>query len=166
MDTLGALALATEPPHEGLMSRPPVGRDVSFITKTMWRNIIGHSIYQLAILLTFNFAGKQILRLEGSDATKIQNTFIFNTFVFCQVCILYSIIYSIKPAFIMSTVSIYQQQSFSVHSLVLCTSITKTRYRRYQILLKSGFAFSYGRTFTNLLTLGWFRTGVQRNKQS
>ncbi|KAK4346014.1 hypothetical protein RND71_036190 [Anisodus tanguticus] len=28
MDTLGAIALATEPPHEGLMSRPPVGREV------------------------------------------------------------------------------------------------------------------------------------------
>ncbi|KAG5609411.1 hypothetical protein H5410_020692 [Solanum commersonii] len=85
MDTLGALALATEPPHDGLMSRPPIGRDVSFITKTMWRNIIGHSIYQLAVLLAFNFAGKQILRLEGSDSTMVLNTFIFNTFVFCQV---------------------------------------------------------------------------------
>ncbi|CAN4106603.1 unnamed protein product [Withania somnifera] len=85
MDTLGALALATEPPHDGLMSRPPVGRDVSFITKIMWRNIIGHSIYQLAVLLAFNFAGKQILRLEGSDSTTVLNTFIFNTFVFCQV---------------------------------------------------------------------------------
>ncbi|CAN4089870.1 unnamed protein product [Withania somnifera] len=85
MDTLGALALATEPPHDGLMSRPPVGRDVSFITKTMWRNIIGHSIYQLAVLLAFNFAGEQILRLEGPDSTMVLNTFIFNTFVFCQV---------------------------------------------------------------------------------
>lgn len=87
MDTLGALALATEPPHEGLMSRPPVGRDVSFITSTMWRNIIGQSIYQLAVLLVFNFLGKQLLNLEGSDATRTQNTFIFNTFVFCQVCL-------------------------------------------------------------------------------
>lgn len=85
MDTLGALALATEPPHEGLMNRPPIGRDVSFITKTMWRNIIGHSIYQLAVLLAFNFAGKQILGLDGSDSTTVLNTFIFNTFVFCQV---------------------------------------------------------------------------------
>lgn len=85
MDTLGALALATEPPHEGLMNRPPVGRDVSFITTTMWRNIIGQSIYQLAVLLVFNFLGKQLLNLKGSDATRIQNTFIFNTFVFCQV---------------------------------------------------------------------------------
>ncbi|XP_060177443.1 putative calcium-transporting ATPase 11, plasma membrane-type [Lycium barbarum] len=85
MDTLGAIALATESPHEGLMSRPPVGREVSLISKTMWRNIIGQSIFQLAILLVFNFAGKQILSLEGSDATIVLSTFIFNTFVFCQV---------------------------------------------------------------------------------
>ncbi|KAL3534395.1 hypothetical protein ACH5RR_002856 [Cinchona calisaya] len=85
MDTLGALALATEPPHEGLMDRPPVGRDVNFITKTMWRNIAGQSIYQLVVLLVFNFIGKHILRLDGSDAITILNTFIFNTFVFCQV---------------------------------------------------------------------------------
>ncbi|KAL6505944.1 putative calcium-transporting ATPase 11, plasma membrane-type [Orobanche hederae] len=85
MDTLGALALATEPPHDGLMQRPPVGRSESFITRTMWRNIIGQSIYQLAILLVLNFDGKQILGLSGSDATAVVNTFIFNTFVFCQV---------------------------------------------------------------------------------
>ncbi|XAR68483.1 Calcium-transporting ATPase [Bertholletia excelsa] len=85
MDTLGALALATEPPNDGLMNRPPVGRGVSFITKAMWRNIIGQAIYQLAVLGVLNFDGKNILRLEGSGATDILNTFIFNTFVFCQV---------------------------------------------------------------------------------
>ncbi|CAA3024011.1 calcium-transporting ATPase 11, plasma membrane-type [Olea europaea subsp. europaea] len=85
MDTLGALALATEPPHDGLMKRPPVRRTENFITTPMWRNIIGQSIYQLAILLVLNFDGKKILGLEGSDATAILNTFIFNTFVFCQV---------------------------------------------------------------------------------
>ncbi|KAG9133742.1 hypothetical protein Leryth_018444 [Lithospermum erythrorhizon] len=85
MDTLGALALATEPPNEGLMNRPPVGRFASFITKTMWRNIIGQSIYQLAVLLVLEFAGLQLLGLKGPDATAILNTFIFNTFVFCQV---------------------------------------------------------------------------------
>ncbi|KAH6828721.1 autoinhibited Ca2+-ATPase 11 [Perilla frutescens var. hirtella] len=85
MDTLGALALATEPPHDGLMKRPPVGRSESLITMAMWRNIIGQSIYQLCTLLTLNFAGKQILGLSGPDATAVLNTFIFNTFVFCQV---------------------------------------------------------------------------------
>ncbi|KAI8562324.1 hypothetical protein RHMOL_Rhmol03G0028100 [Rhododendron molle] len=80
----GALALATEPPNDGLMNRPPVGRGVGFITKTMWRNIIGQSIYQLAVLGVLNFDGKNILRLEGSDATEVLDTVIFNTFVFCQ----------------------------------------------------------------------------------
>lgn len=85
MDTLGALALATEPPHDGLMKRLPVGRGASFITKVMWRNIIGQSIYQLIVLAILNFDGKRLLRLTGSDASAVLNTLIFNSFVFCQV---------------------------------------------------------------------------------
>lgn len=86
MDTLGALALATEPPNEGLLKRPPVGRGVSFITMAMWRNIIGQSIYQLAVLGVLNFDGERLLKFSGSDATEVLNTVIFNSFVFCQVC--------------------------------------------------------------------------------
>ncbi|KAF0923380.1 hypothetical protein E2562_006285 [Oryza meyeriana var. granulata] len=41
MDTLGALALATEPPNDEMMKRPPVRRGDSFITRIMWRNILG-----------------------------------------------------------------------------------------------------------------------------
>ncbi|KAF3949901.1 hypothetical protein CMV_024280 [Castanea mollissima] len=85
MDTLGALALATEPPHEGLMKRPPVGRDVKFITRIMWRNIVGQSIFQILVLLIFQLKGKQLLKLTGPDADSILKTFIFNSFVFCQV---------------------------------------------------------------------------------
>ncbi|KAF9592479.1 hypothetical protein IFM89_015050 [Coptis chinensis] len=85
MDTLGALALATEPPNDKLMQRPPVGRGVSFITRIMWRNIIGQSIYQLVVLGVLKFDGKHLLRLSGSDADYVLNTVIFNTFVFCQV---------------------------------------------------------------------------------
>ncbi|KAG2324882.1 hypothetical protein Bca4012_039376 [Brassica carinata] len=85
MDTLGALALATEPPNEGLMKRQPIGRTASFITRAMWRNIIGQSIYQLIVLGILNFYGKQILNLNGPDSTAVLNTIIFNSFVFCQV---------------------------------------------------------------------------------
>lgn len=85
MDTLGALALATEPPKDELMKRRPVGKGTSFITRAMWRNIIGQSIYQLAVLGVLNFDGKSLLRLHGSDATEVLDTVIFNTFVFCQV---------------------------------------------------------------------------------
>nr|CAB3475389.1 unnamed protein product [Digitaria exilis] len=85
MDTLGALALATEPPNGAMMQRSPVGRGDNFITKVMWRNIIGQSIYQLIVLGVLIFKGKSLLQLNG-DRSDIQlNTFIFNTFVFCQV---------------------------------------------------------------------------------
>ncbi|CAH2058510.1 unnamed protein product [Thlaspi arvense] len=85
MDTLGALALATEPPNEGLMKRPPIARTASFITKPMWRNIAGQSVYQLIVLGILNFAGESLLNLNGPDSTAVLNTIIFNTFVFCQV---------------------------------------------------------------------------------
>ncbi|XP_062208740.1 calcium-transporting ATPase 1, plasma membrane-type isoform X5 [Phragmites australis] len=85
MDTLGALALATEPPNEAMMQRPPVGRGDNFITKVMWRNIIGQSIYQLIVLGLLLFRGKSLLQMNGAHADALLNTFIFNTFVFCQV---------------------------------------------------------------------------------
>ncbi|CAH9122941.1 unnamed protein product, partial [Cuscuta epithymum] len=86
MDTLGALALATEPPNDELLKRPPIGRTVNFITKVMWRNISGQSIYQLAILGVLKFNGKHLLNLEdGPDSSATLDTMIFNTFVFCQV---------------------------------------------------------------------------------
>ncbi|PON37973.1 P-type ATPase [Trema orientale] len=78
-------ALATEPPNDRLMKRPPIGRNVNFITPVMWRNIIGQSIYQIVVLLVLKFCGKQLLNLTGPDATSILNTVIFNSFVFCQI---------------------------------------------------------------------------------
>ncbi|CAM0885320.1 unnamed protein product [Alopecurus aequalis] len=83
MDTLGALALATEPPSDAMMQRPPVGRGDNFITKVMWRNIAGQSIYQLVVLGVLLFRGESMLEMNGDDA--LLNTFVFNTFVFCQV---------------------------------------------------------------------------------
>lgn len=85
MDTLGALALATEPPNDALMERRPVGRKGSFITNVMWRNILGQAIYQLTVLWVLQYEGEQLLHLSGDDADDILNTMIFNTFVFLQV---------------------------------------------------------------------------------
>ncbi|CAM6016725.1 unnamed protein product, partial [Sphagnum balticum] len=83
MDTLGALALATEQPTESLMLRPPIGVDEPLITNIMWRNIVGQSLYQLLLLLVLHFKGLVILGLN--DKTKVLQTIIFNSFVFCQV---------------------------------------------------------------------------------
>ncbi|KAJ8760688.1 hypothetical protein K2173_017694 [Erythroxylum novogranatense] len=81
MDTLGALALATEQPTNDLMIKPAVGRSEPLITKIMWRNLIPQALYQVAILLTLQFKGKSIFSVDD----KVKDTLIFNTFVFCQV---------------------------------------------------------------------------------
>jgi len=44
MDTLGALALATEPPSDEILKRKPYKKDNAIVTKNMWRNIFGHAI--------------------------------------------------------------------------------------------------------------------------
>ncbi|KAI5066196.1 hypothetical protein GOP47_0018820 [Adiantum capillus-veneris] len=90
MDTMGALALATEPPNESLMHRNPVGKREPLITNVMWRNLLGQFAYQLILLLVLQFRGKQLLGLhdDGSHtghAYKEVETVIFNSFVFCQV---------------------------------------------------------------------------------
>ncbi|KAH0936266.1 hypothetical protein HID58_013383 [Brassica napus] len=85
MDTLGALALATEPPNNELMKRLPVGRRGNFITNAMWRNILGQSVYQFIVIWFLQAKGKSMFGLDGPDSTLMLNTLIFNCFVFCQV---------------------------------------------------------------------------------
>ncbi|KAM0950458.1 putative P-type Ca(2+) transporter [Dioscorea sansibarensis] len=85
MDTLGALALATEPPNDDLMQRTPVGRKGSFISNVMWRNILGQSFYQFVMIWYLQTEGKRLFRLDDTDADLTLNTLIFNAFVFCQV---------------------------------------------------------------------------------
>ncbi|MBA0701737.1 hypothetical protein Goari_000067 [Gossypium aridum] len=84
MDTLGALALATEPPTDELMKRAPVGRKGNFISNVMWRNIFGQSFYQLMVIWYLQARGKAMFELDGPDSTLKLNTLIFNSFVFCQ----------------------------------------------------------------------------------
>ncbi|RVW83719.1 Calcium-transporting ATPase 9, plasma membrane-type [Vitis vinifera] len=88
MDTLGALALATEPPTDHLMERSPVGRREPLITNIMWRNLIIQALYQVSVLLVLNFCGISILHLKDETrkhATQVKNSMIFNSFVLCQI---------------------------------------------------------------------------------
>ncbi|KAL0726682.1 hypothetical protein Bca4012_022775 [Brassica carinata] len=86
MDTLGALALATEPPTDHLMDRAPVGRREPLITNIMWRNLLVQAMYQVTILLVLNFRGISILHLKSNpNPERVKNTVIFNAFVICQI---------------------------------------------------------------------------------
>ena len=51
MDSLGSLALATEPPYEELLYRSPTKKDESIINGKMWKHIVIQSFFQLLLLL-------------------------------------------------------------------------------------------------------------------
>lgn len=81
MDTFAALALATDPPTETMLDREPEPRTAALITLTMWKMIIGQSIYQLIVTLVLYFAGPHFLDYPDGQL----RTLIFNTFVFMQI---------------------------------------------------------------------------------
>ncbi|KAL1842419.1 hypothetical protein VTJ49DRAFT_5267 [Mycothermus thermophilus] len=84
MDTFAALALATDPPTGTLLDRAPEPRLAPLITLTMWKMILGQSLYQLAVCLTLHFAGPAG-KLGFLYPTTQQRTLVFNTFVFMQI---------------------------------------------------------------------------------
>jgi Ca2+ transporting ATPase len=92
MDSLASLALATEPPTEELLNREPYGRTKTIVSPLMLRNIVGQSLYQLAVMFTILYAGQYFLDIE-STVGKLQHnpkagkeiseqfTLVFNAFV-------------------------------------------------------------------------------------
>ncbi|CAD6209667.1 unnamed protein product [Miscanthus lutarioriparius] len=53
----------------------------------MWRNVFIQAVFQVAVLLTLNFRGRDLLHLTHDTldhSSKVKNTLIFNTFL-CQV---------------------------------------------------------------------------------
>ncbi|ROW03294.1 hypothetical protein VSDG_01336 [Cytospora chrysosperma] len=84
MDTLAALALATDPPQDSVLKRKPERRNSSIVSTTMWKMIIGQAIYQLVITFLIYFGKNSVL--PGNDATDAQiQTLVFNTFVWMQI---------------------------------------------------------------------------------
>ena len=63
MDTLAALALATDKPDDSFLNRKPAGRTAPLISTSMWKMIIGQSMTQLIITFILHFAGKQLFSL-------------------------------------------------------------------------------------------------------
>ncbi|KAG0054959.1 hypothetical protein BGZ83_009943 [Gryganskiella cystojenkinii] len=105
MDTLAALALATDPPTPDMLDRQPEPRTAPLISFTMWKMIIGQAILQLTITFVLEYAGMNILNYDETPSylmdrvaqnPKIKDaytgfkrqeldTMVFNTFVFLQI---------------------------------------------------------------------------------
>ncbi|KAF4976802.1 hypothetical protein FZEAL_6583 [Fusarium zealandicum] len=81
MDTFAALALATDPPTGSLLHREPEPRTAPLISITMWKMIIGQSIYQLIVSFVLFFAGPKFLSYPEAQL----RTLVFNAFVFMQI---------------------------------------------------------------------------------
>lgn len=85
MDTMAALALATDPPTRTILDRKPDPKSAPLISVTMWKMVIGQAIYQLTVTLVLYFAGTKILGYSGEKEHRQLQTLIFNTFVWMQI---------------------------------------------------------------------------------
>lgn len=101
MDTFAALALgtflicacliisntsiATDPPAPEVLNRRPEPKSAPLISATMWKMIIGQSIYQLVVTLVLNFAGNSIFHFSTPREHELLQTTVFNTFVWMQI---------------------------------------------------------------------------------
>ncbi|KAI0594150.1 hypothetical protein F4775DRAFT_596531 [Biscogniauxia sp. FL1348] len=84
MDTLAALALATDPPQDSVLNRKPEPRGSSIISITMWKMIIGQAIYQLAVTFVLYYAAITIGLVTEGEVDR-RDTLVFNTFVWMQI---------------------------------------------------------------------------------
>lgn len=91
MDTLGALALATEPPSKDILKRPPYKKNNQIVTEIMWRNIFGHALWQVILLSYILLAqgvfnknyNKLCLEYSGDDCVRY-NPYFTNSLFFSK----------------------------------------------------------------------------------
>jgi Ca2+ transporting ATPase len=94
MDSLAALALASEPPSDEQLKRPPVNRSTPIITDQMVWNMLGQATYQIVVVSYLFFDPTCFPDWEDDkredDGTRAEGpytyhyTMIFNTFVLMQ----------------------------------------------------------------------------------
>lgn len=90
MDTLACFALTRDIPIDDLMKYKPYGRHKPLISRTLLRNVIGHSIYQLIVMFVLIFKGGDLFDIvDGFDSETFcmptqHSSLVFTTFVFMQ----------------------------------------------------------------------------------
>jgi len=91
MDSLAALALATEPPTDELLKTKPHGRNEPIINSEMCVTMLSQAFYQLAVLMVLLYFGPTMLQIEQSygqttwtESNGKHFTILFHTFVMLQ----------------------------------------------------------------------------------
>lgn len=97
MDTLAALALATEPPHPTELKKERVRKHDKIIMPVMLRNVFGQALYQFLVLIVFlyfaplmfdmnyDYINEDFYNKDGSPTNRLYHyTLIFHTFMLMQ----------------------------------------------------------------------------------
>ena len=87
MDTLAALALATDKPDDSFLKKKPAGRTAPLISVSMWKMILGQSVTQLVITFILHFCGRRFFHGNNhidNHQNKQLDAMTFNTFVWLQ----------------------------------------------------------------------------------
>ena len=77
MDSLAALALATELPKPSLLERMPQDRNDYIVSRKMTKHILGQAVFHCIVLFFFLFAGEFVIpepdvaRRHGRDSTMV-----------------------------------------------------------------------------------------------
>merc|ERR1711871_1310878 len=87
MDSFAALALATEPPTDALLERPPEKRSAPMITPFMWKHLLGQAVWQAGLLLWLTLVPESmaVFGTEIKFAGRLHYTIVFNTFVWLNI---------------------------------------------------------------------------------
>ncbi|XBW34944.1 hypothetical protein QEN19_000508 [Hanseniaspora menglaensis] len=86
MDTLAALALATDKPSDDILKKKPTGRFTPLISPSMYKMIFFQSVNQIIITFVLHFRGAKLFFGDNATAHQKQqiNALTFNTFVWLQ----------------------------------------------------------------------------------
>lgn len=90
MDTLACFALTRDTPIDRLMNYKPYGRHKPLISRTLLRNVIGHSVYQLVVIFLLIFKGSDWFDIaDGFHSETLcmptqHASMVFTTFVLMQ----------------------------------------------------------------------------------
>ncbi|KAJ3038190.1 Calcium-transporting ATPase 10, plasma membrane-type [Rhizophlyctis rosea] len=94
MDSLGALALASDDPDDDILDHPPHSRHEHLLSRPMREYIFFQLTYQVIVLLTILLKGDDLMPPDlnhhsaddlAGNPTKRTKTLVFTTFILCQI---------------------------------------------------------------------------------
>ncbi|OAA73397.1 P-type calcium ATPase [Cordyceps fumosorosea ARSEF 2679] len=84
MDIFASLGLATDHPSPDFLKRKPEPRNAPIVSITMWKMILGQSIYQLLVVFLVHYIGWDIFNPGTKNEVEKLQTLVFNIYVWMQ----------------------------------------------------------------------------------